>query len=72
MENDVSGATAVSVEIELRLKVVDSSVKTVWEAVCLPCVEIGLLADAVDVSVCAVVTDVSVGTVDSVEGDLLG
>lgn len=58
--------------IELLLQLVDSSVKTVWEAVSLPGVEIGLLADAVDVSVCAVVVEVSVGTVVSVEVGLLG
>lgn len=29
----MSGATAVSVDFELPLKVVDSSVKTVWEVV---------------------------------------
>lgn len=32
-EDEVSGATAVSVEIELPLKVVDSPVKTLWEVV---------------------------------------
>lgn len=72
VEDEVSGATAVSVETELPLKVVDSPVKTVWEVVCLPCVEIGLLADVVDVSVCAVVSEVSVGTVVSVETVLVG